>query len=312
MGIKMAAKFGFHGIEPWGNELQSYLNQPPEVFKKVLDEAGVGISSIASGGEYFDTARLKATIETNAANAKFASSFRRHRAQGQPQPPSGPEDLSPANGKILARNLNEVGKRTLEHGVKFAFHPHAWTMVEREAEVEMILEMTDPKLVFVTLDTCHASVGGFDPVAFARDHYSRIAHFHFKDTLPVWSAGKGWKGPAPSKEEEAAMAKKLGLPQTPDPIYQRLGTGGVDFPALIRILRERQYAGWISLDFNYVDMPPGVTIEQDMAAHQAYLVDTLAREPEDLGTDDLTKMSWQRRRWRGRRRLMPSAIIHPP
>ena len=40
-------------------------------------------------------------------------------------------------------------------------------------------------------------------------------------------------------------------------------------------LRERNYAGWISLDFNYVDMPPGVTIEQDMAAHRKYLVETL-------------------------------------
>ena len=159
--------------------------------------------------------------------------------------------------------------------MKFAFHPHAWTIAERGAEVEMILEMTDPKLVFVTLDTCHASVGGFDPVTFLRNHYSRVAHLHFKDTLPVWGAGKGWKGPAPSKEEEAAMARKLGLPQTPDPIYQRLGTGGVDFPALIQVLRERQYAGWISLDFNYVDMPPGVTIEQDMAAHRKYLVETL-------------------------------------
>jgi inosose dehydratase len=148
-------------------------------------------------------------------------------------------------------------------------------MMERKGEVEAILDATDPKLVFLTLDTCHASVGGFDPVAFARDHYSRIAHFHFKDTLPVWSAGKGWKGPAPSKEEEAAMAKKLGLPPSPDAIYQRLGTGGVDFPALIQILRDRQYTGWISLDFNYVDMPPGVTIEQDMAAHRDYLVKTL-------------------------------------
>jgi inosose dehydratase len=274
-GIKMAAKFGFHGIEPWGNELQNYLNQPPEVFKKVLDQSGIGISSIASGGEYFDATRLKATLESNGANAKFASYFGVTALKANLSRRLGPEDLSPANARILAANLNEVGKRTLEHGVKFAFHPHAWTIAERGAEVEMILEMSDPKLVFVTLDTCHASVGGFDPVKFLRDHYSRVAHLHFKDTLPVWSAGKGWKGPAPSKEEEAAMAKKLGLPQTPDPIYQRLGTGGVDFPALVAILRERQYAGWISLDFNYVDMPPGVTIEQDMAAHRTYLVETL-------------------------------------
>jgi hypothetical protein len=57
-GIKVAARFGFHGIEPWGNELELYLKQPPEVFKKVLDEAGIGISSVASGGEYFDSSKL--------------------------------------------------------------------------------------------------------------------------------------------------------------------------------------------------------------------------------------------------------------
>ncbi len=32
-GIMMAARFGFHGIEPWGNELQLYLKQPPAVSK---------------------------------------------------------------------------------------------------------------------------------------------------------------------------------------------------------------------------------------------------------------------------------------
>jgi inosose dehydratase len=274
-GIKVAAQFGFHGIEPWGNEMQLYLKQPPEVFKQLLDESGVGISSIASGGEYFDSAKLQTTLDSNGANAKFGSYFGIKALKANLSRRLGPEDLSAANAKILARNLNEVGKRTLEHGVKFALHPHAWTIAERGSEVRMLLEMTDPKLVFLTLDTCHASVGGFDPVAFTRDHYSRIAHFHFKDTLPVWSAGKGWKGPAPSKEEEQEMAKKLGLPKSPDPIYQRLGTGGVDFAALIQILRERNYDGWISLDFNYVDMPPGVTIEQDMAAHRKYLVETL-------------------------------------
>jgi sugar phosphate isomerase/epimerase len=274
-GMKIAAKFGFHGVEPWGNELQRYLNQPPEVFKKVLNEAGVGISSVASGGEYFDTSKLKATLDSNGANARFASHFGVTALKANLNRRLGSENLSVSNGRILARNLNEVGRRTLEHGVKFAFHPHAWTIVERNAELEMILEMTDPALVFVTLDTCHASVGGTDPVKFLRDHYSRVAHLHFKDTLPVWSAGKGWQGPAPSKEEEAAMAKNLGLPATPDAIYQRLGTGGVDFPALIRILRDREYDGWISLDFNYADLPEGVTIEQDMAAHRKYLVDTL-------------------------------------
>ncbi len=275
-GIKMAARFGFDGIEPWANEMQHYLKQPPQVLKEVLDRSGVGISSISpSGPEYFDTAKLQPTLDGHAAIAKFASHFGVTALKANIGRRRSLDNLSVADGKILARNLNEIGKRTIEYGVKFAFHPHAWTIVERKAELDMILEMTDPRLVFVTLDTCHASVGGVEPVQFTRAQYDRIAHFHFKDTLPVWSAGKGWKGPAPSKEEERAMAKKLGLPDTPDPIYQRLGTGGVDFPALIRVIRERNYTGWISLDFNYVDMTPGTTIEQDMIAHRKYLVETL-------------------------------------
>ena len=275
-GIKLAARFGFDGIEPWANELKLYLSQPPEVFKKVLDASGISISSISpSGPEYFDSAKLQPTIESHAAIAKFASYFGVTALKANIGRRRSLDDLSVADGRILARNLNEIGKRTIEYGVKFAFHPHAWTIVERKAELDMMLEMTDPKLVFVTLDTCHASVGGIEPVQFVRNHFDRVAHFHFKDTLPVWSAGKGWKGPAPSKEEERAMAKKLGLPDTPDPIYQRLGTGGVDFPALIQVIREKSYSGWISLDFNYVDMTPGTTIEQDMTAHRKYLVETL-------------------------------------
>src|SRR3954462_604750 len=61
-GIKMAARFGFHGSEPWGNELEYSLNRPPEVFKAVLDESGIGISSVASGGQYLDTTKLASTI----------------------------------------------------------------------------------------------------------------------------------------------------------------------------------------------------------------------------------------------------------
>jgi inosose dehydratase len=274
-GIKVAARYGFHGIEPWWNELQNYLTKPPQVFKDVLDQSGISISSVASGGEYFNTAKLGPTLESHAANAKFASFFGCKALKANLNARQGPQDLTSENAKILANNLNEVGKRTLEHGVKFAVHPHAWTMVERKSEIEMLLEMTDPKLVFLTLDTCHASVGGTDPAKFLRDHYARIAHMHFKDTLPVWNAAKGWKGPAPSKQEEAETARKLGVPVGPDPIYQRLGTGGVDFPAVIAVLREHNYDGWISLDFNAADMAPGVTIDQDMSAHRKYLVDTL-------------------------------------
>ena len=93
-GIKMAARFGFHGVEPWGNEMQKYLTQPPEVFKKVLDESGVGISSIASGGEYFDASKLQATLDSHGANAKFGSYFGITALKANLSRRLGPENLS--------------------------------------------------------------------------------------------------------------------------------------------------------------------------------------------------------------------------
>ena len=52
----------------------------------------------------------------------------------------------------------------MDAGIKFAFHPHAWTLVERQPELDMVMEMTDPKHVYLVLDTGHATLGGIDPV----------------------------------------------------------------------------------------------------------------------------------------------------
>ena len=60
-----------------------------------------------------------------------------------------------------------------------------------------------------------------------RDYYSRLAAVHLKDCEAKYSAGNGWKGPAPSEEEHNRVN-----------LYKRLGSGGVDFPAFFRVLRE--------------------------------------------------------------------------
>ena len=41
-GIKMAARYGYHGLEPFQDDMPQYLKQPPEEFKKLLDAAASG------------------------------------------------------------------------------------------------------------------------------------------------------------------------------------------------------------------------------------------------------------------------------
>jgi inosose dehydratase len=265
-GIQMTAAYGYHGIEPFQDDMPRYLEQPPEVFKKVLDNAGIALCTVGSGGQYTDAAEFAKTPDSIVARCRYISSFgcshlkvNLSRRLGNPA-----DDLSDENAKILARNLNEVGKRTKEEvGVKFAFHPHCWTIVERQAELDKIMDLTDPRYVFLTLDTCHASLGGIDPVKCLRDYYDRVAHVHLKDCEPKYSAGNGWKGPAPSQEEHQRTN-----------LYKRMGAGGVDFPAFFALLRQRGYGAWVTLDFD-APRPGEGTVQQDMDRHKKYLLETL-------------------------------------
>jgi inosose dehydratase len=264
-GIKMTAEYGYHGIEPFQDDMPQFIDKPPEAFKKLLDEAGIALCTVGSGGQYLDE-RFPETLKSNTERAKYVAYFgcdhlkvNLSRRAGDPN-----ENLSAANAKILARNLNEVGKSTLgEAGVKFAFHPHCWTLVERQPELDMMMELTDSRYVFLTLDAGHASLCGIDPVKALKAYYDRVAHIHYKDCEAKYSAGQGWKGPAPSQEEHDRTN-----------LYKRMGSGGVDFPAFMAVLREKGYDGWITMDFS-APRPGEGTVRQDMDSHKKYLVETL-------------------------------------
>ena len=217
-GIKMAAQYGYHGLEPFQDDMPQYLKQPPEVFKKVMDASGMALCTVGSGGQYLDPKRVPETIESNAARARYIAHFGCKHLKVNLSQRVGPENLSAENAKVLGRNLNEVGKRTMDAGIKFAFHPHAWTLVERQPELDMVMELTDPKYVWLVLDTGHATLGGIDPVKALRDYYSRIAAIHLKDAEAKYSTAKGWQGPAPSEEEHERVN-----------LYKLMGSGGVDF-----------------------------------------------------------------------------------
>jgi len=221
------------------------------------------LCTIGSGGQYLDPARFQETLESNAERARYIAHFGCTHLKVNLSRRVSAENLSLARGKILAKQLNEVGKRTADAGVRFAFHPHAWTLVERQPELDMMMEMTDPKFVYVVLDTSHATLGGIDPVTCLRDYYTRIAAIHIKDAEGKYRPANGWKGPAPSEEEHARVN-----------LYKRLGAGGVDFPSFFRVLRERNYDGWVTLDFD-APRPGEGTVEEDMNAHKKYLLETL-------------------------------------
>jgi len=93
--------------------------------------------------------------------------------------------------------------------------------MEREHEVRRVIELTDPKCVWLTTDTGHLTLGGMDAVRIMGDYFPRIAEVHLKDTYAKFRG----KTSTPTPEQHRTAS-----------VYHNLGGGGVDFPAVFKLL----------------------------------------------------------------------------
>lgn len=262
-GIRTTARFGFHGIEPFRQHILKYLDKP-QALKQQLEAAGISLVTCSNGGgmtvDFIDPAKVGQTIEDHA---RFARDFIAHfgcrhfkiNLGRRPAAPPTDEQL-----KTMAGALTELGKQTAKLGLRLAPHPHIWSPLEREHEVRRVLELSDPELVYLVTDTAHLTLGGMDPLRIMTDYYPRIAAIHFKDTEAKY---RGYRGPTPTQEEH----RKVNL-------YKNLGAGGVDFPGIFKLLGQKNYQGWITLD---LDPPrPGEgAIEENLEINKRYLRETL-------------------------------------
>ncbi len=122
-----------------------------------------------------------------------------------------------------------------EMGLRTVFHHHCAGYVETPAEVDILMQRTDPDLVGLCFDTGHYRFGGGDPLDIFDKHAERIWHVHFKDCDPEIAArtcNEDWN-------YHTAVTNG---------VFCELGKGDVDFPAFIAELRNRNYDGWIVVE----------------------------------------------------------------
>jgi inosose dehydratase len=270
--LKMVSDYGFEGLE-CSIALEKNCKDVQE-FKAKLEKYHVACANYWGSGDYFnpgDPSKVRATIADNISLAKDhiavcgGHSLKVNLTMRDLTAHPTPNWWSTEDLGVLAKTLNEIGKGTADAGVKFCFHPHNWTLIDTNyEEVKRIMDLTDPKYVFMVADTAHLSLGGIDPIKFVNDWYPRIGDVHLKDVIVKYSPAKsGWKGPAPSKEEHQR-----------DNLYKPFGTGGVDFVGFLDTLRKKGYSNWVSLDFDPPRAGDG-TVSENMDARKKYIVGTL-------------------------------------
>ncbi len=151
--------------------------------------------------------------------------------------------LGKAEWRTFAKGANLVARRVREEtGLRTVFHHHCAGYVETPREVSILMDLTDPNLLGLVLDTGHYQLGGGDPVQGLRDHFDRIWHIHFKDcSLEIASA-------ASRESWDYFESVRAG-------VFCELGQGCVDFQAVVGELRKRAYKGWAVVE---QDVLPGM------------------------------------------------------
>jgi len=114
-------------------------------------------------------------------------------------------------------------------------------MVESQDEVELMLRLTDPKRFHWAPDTIHLYLGGSNVVELFEKYDDRLIFMDFVDGKYTFARedvklANGWY------IRQARRWRRFLLSN-----YD-LGEGEIDFPALTRILKRRQYKGWICVD----------------------------------------------------------------
>lgn len=171
--------------------------------------------------------------------------------QGQMNTPVArrPQFANDALWQAYAERLDAFGEHLLKtYGLKLAYHHHMGAYVESPADVDKLMQLTDPAKVFLLFDTGHAYFGGATtPAELLSRHARRVVHVHCKDVrTPViqQARNEGWSF----------------LHGVINGTFTVPGDGSIDYVEVLRTLKDSGYQGWLVVE-----------AEQDPAVAPSYV-----------------------------------------
>lgn len=139
--------------------------------------------------------------------------------------------------QAYAARLNALGEHLLKtYGIKLAYHHHMGAYVESPADVDKLMDLTDPGKVFLLFDTGHAYFGGaVNPVELLQRHVKRVVHVHCKDVRA--------KVIAQARNDSWSF-----LNGVINGTFTVPGDGALDYAAVLSTLKNAGYEGWLVVE----------------------------------------------------------------
>ncbi len=228
-----------------GSEVGNKYPKDPQALKKALGLRNLTICN-AWFSSFLTTGSLGETMDAFIRQRDFlyevgarviGAAEQGRSVQGMADVPvfGGKPYFTDEEWKKLAYGLNELGRLAGEKGMVLTYHHHMGTGVQTFEEIDRLMDMTDPGLVYLLFDTGHLTFSGVDAEAVLKKYARRIKHVHLKDIRK-------------DVLERAEKENWSFLKSVKNGVFTVPGDGFINFDPLFKILAENSYEGWFVVE----------------------------------------------------------------
>ena len=230
---------GYEGIElgPWGYFPQDYKTLRDELYKRDLKLVAGTFSVDFSDDAAVENAKIVlekiVRLLSRFKDARYMVLLVEMLSDRITGEKLRPEENTDKSAKII-KNVQKIADycRQISTTIIPVLHPYINSDICTEEEIDQILQNTD---IDLCMDVMHLIAGGVDPIDFYQKHYDRIAYIHLmechRDVMQKM------------KENNWSFAKAIAEGLVCEP-----GQGETDFPKLFRLLEEKNFSGWITVE----------------------------------------------------------------
>lgn len=251
--LQTISKLGYKGVQFLGWVSREYAGPKAPAFRQRLNDLQLKPVTLSCSRVNLDPDRPE---DESSAVSDYAAFFRdlgglylQVTDGGSPT-----KEYSPGALKALGDRMNTLGKLAQDNGLHLGYHPHFNSIGETREGLARVLEATDPRYVKLIADVAHLALGGADPAEVIRTYHDRLILCHFKDV----------------RKDVASLARQdRNLVRHTSYHFCEIGRGVVDFAAVLRAIHDVDFRGWVIVELDGYEPPPGGPAESARINHDA-------------------------------------------
>ena len=209
--VEQIARAGYDALEIGAQRLNL---DDPDGFLMLMNQHGLSVAGIHTGGEIYTPAEMHARQDFFESAARFARAVNAPCVLLSGKPKEGGKTEADLSAEV--DSIQWVADICQAQGLPLNFHTHNWELADDLREIRHLVAHTDPQKVSLCLDIGWVQRAGYDPLKVVAEFYPRIRYLHLKDTV--------------------------------DDHWTEVGSGTVDFRALLDDLNRRGFSGQLTVE----------------------------------------------------------------